>query len=84
MTNRDQLEQSVLTKLEASSHLFLRHVTCRVDQGVLRLEGKVPSYYLKQTAQSLIQSIDGVDRIENELCVVNSHGVSSDPQETST
>lgn len=46
---------------------------------MLYLEGKVPSFYLKQTAQSLLQSIDGVGRVVNRLEVVNPYGVSSEP-----
>ncbi|QDT67433.1 BON domain protein [Planctomycetes bacterium MalM25] len=65
--------------LGASSHLFLRHVECHEEEGALCLEGKVPSFYLKQTAQSLLQSLDGVDRIVNRLVVVNAYGVSSEP-----
>ncbi len=66
-------------RLGASSHLFLRHVECHLEEGTLCLEGKVPSFYLKQTAQSLLQSLDGVERIVNRLEVVNPYGVSSEP-----
>lgn len=65
------------SRLSESSHLFLRHVDCRLDAGVLYLEGKVPSFYLKQTAQSLLQEIAGSQPVENRLEVVNSYGVSS-------
>ncbi len=68
-------------RLGESSHLFLRHVECRLEEGSLCLEGKVPSFYLKQTAQCLLQSVDGVDRIVNRLQVVNPYGVSSEPAE---
>ncbi|TWT46716.1 BON domain-containing protein [Botrimarina hoheduenensis] len=67
-------------RLAESSHLFLRHVRCRQDNDTLLLEGKVPSYFLKQTAQSLVQSVEGVNRIVNHLVVVNSYGVSSDSE----
>ncbi len=66
-------------RLGSSSHLFLRHVECRVEGEALYLEGKVPSFHLKQTAQSLLQSIDGVGRVINQLEVVNPYGVSSEP-----
>ena len=67
-------------RLGASSHLFLRHVRCRLDGDTLLLDGKVPSFYLKQTAQSLLSTIDGVERVENRLQVVNPYGVSSEPE----
>ncbi|MEN0110615.1 MAG: BON domain-containing protein [Planctomycetota bacterium] len=66
-------------RLGQSSHLFLRHVECRVEGDALCLDGKVPSFYLKQTAQSLLKSIDGVDRVVNRLRVVNPYGVSDEP-----
>lgn len=68
-------------RLGSSSHLFLRHVACRLEGDAICLEGKVPSFYLKQTAQSLLQSMDGVDRVVNRLEVVNAYGVSGDPGE---
>ena len=67
------------SKLHASSHLFARTVQCDYDGGVLRLLGKVPSFYLKQTAQALIQGIEGVERIDNALTVVSPYGISSEP-----
>ncbi|TWT90105.1 BON domain protein [Pseudobythopirellula maris] len=66
-------------KLGSSSHLFLRHVRCDAQRGVLTLDGTVPSFYLKQTAQSLVEHVDGVNQIVNELVVVNPYGVSSEP-----
>ncbi len=66
-------------RLGSSSHLFLRHIECHVEEDTLCLEGKVPSFYLKQTAQSLLQSIQGVERVVNRLEVVNPYGVSSEP-----
>lgn len=71
--------QEAQTKLNASSHRFTRSVECDYADGILKIRGKVPSFYLKQTAQSLIQGIDGVDRVDNEIVVVSPYGVSSDP-----
>ncbi|MEM6798159.1 MAG: BON domain-containing protein [Planctomycetota bacterium] len=65
--------------LSQSSHLFARTVQCDYADGVLTIQGKVPSFYLKQTAQSLIQRVEGVKRIENALVVVSPYGVSSEP-----
>jgi len=66
-------------KLGSSSHHFAQTVRCDYDNGVLTIEGRVPSFYLKQTAQSLIQGIEGVKRVDNELVVVNPAGISSEP-----
>jgi osmotically-inducible protein OsmY len=65
-------------RLAGSSHLFLRFIRCSLHNGVLRLEGQLPSFYLKQTAQSLLQGIEGVKRVENKISVVSCTGISSD------
>lgn len=68
-------------RLGRSSHLFLRHIECHVEGQSLCIEGKVPSFYLKQAAQSLLQSLDGVERVVNRLEVVSAYGLSSGPEE---
>ncbi|TWT37192.1 BON domain protein [Posidoniimonas corsicana] len=79
MSIEQQVEQTATDALNHSSHLFSRSVSCRFHGGVLRLDGRVPTFYLKQMAQSLLGGIDGVRRIENALVVVNPNGVSSEP-----
>ncbi|MEO0530211.1 MAG: BON domain-containing protein [Planctomycetota bacterium] len=69
-------------RLGQSSHLFLRHVECHVEGHTLYLDGKVPSFYLKQTAQSLLKSLDGVKQVDNRLQVVSASGISSVPAKT--
>lgn len=66
-------------RLAESSHHFLRTVTCRDDDGTILIEGKVPSFFLKQTAQTLVQSVDGVRQVVNRLEVVNPYGISGEP-----
>lgn len=68
-------------RLDQSSHLFLRHIECHVEGNTLYLDGKVPSFYLKQTAQSLLKSLDGVKRVDNRLEVVSASGISSAPSQ---
>lgn len=76
MDERRNIIHQATNRLGQSSHLFLRHLECSGEDGVVVIEGKVPSYYLKQTAQSLVQSIEGVEKIINRLDVVNAYGVS--------
>lgn len=78
--NDNPLVHEAQKRLGGSSHLFLRHVHCHAETGELFLDGKVPSYFLKQTAQSLIQSIEGVDRVVNRLRVVNAWGAPVDDE----
>lgn len=45
----------------------LRQLHCRFCDGVLIIAGSVPSYYLKQLAQTAVQHIQGVERVENRV-----------------
>lgn len=56
---------------------YFSQVECAFDRGVLRLRGRVPTYYLKQLLQSRLADIDGVDWIDNEVDVISSVGLSS-------
>ena len=47
----------------------LRHVACEFRDGVLTLGGCVPSYYLKQVAQTLVVHLDGVKQVVNHIAV---------------
>lgn len=52
-------------------------VTFSYSQGVLTLDGRLPSFYLKQVLQTVLRDLDGVTRIDNQVNVVSSTGVSS-------
>jgi osmotically-inducible protein OsmY len=41
-----------------------------VLDGVLVLRGCLPTYYLKQVAQEVVVSVQGVERIDNQIQVV--------------
>ena len=67
---RPELESQVQAELRNSPYGAIRTVTCELKEGVLRLTGCVPSYYLKQVAQRLALSVlDGTVTIENRLQV---------------
>jgi osmotically-inducible protein OsmY len=63
----EKTEAAVRTCLLSSPYLDLRQVECHVEDGVLNMTGKVPSFYLKQVAQTVVGKIEGVRRIENCL-----------------
>lgn len=65
----------VRRKLHESSYYFLRTVGCEFERGVLTLRGRVPSFYLKQLAQSLAARVAGVERVVNALEVCNPAGL---------
>ncbi len=58
---RDRLEQSV--------YFRGRSRVIRIDEhdGTLVLQGRLPSFYLKQLLQTALSGIDGVKRIDNRV-----------------
>jgi osmotically-inducible protein OsmY len=62
------------TRLRSNSYLALKNVTCDFRDGVLTLRGCLPTYYLKQMAQTAVARMEGVQRIVNEIVVVASPG----------
>ena len=67
-----EARQSAEDRLRRSEYLELRNVSCDVQDGVLTLRGRVPSYHLKQLAQSLLGELAGIFRLNNQLEVVSS------------
>ncbi|HZY87769.1 MAG TPA: BON domain-containing protein [Gemmataceae bacterium] len=51
-------------------YLALKNVTCEYSAGVLTLRGYLPSYYLKQIAQTIVANLEGVGRLVNAIEVV--------------
>jgi osmotically-inducible protein OsmY len=49
------------------SYLALRTITCESRGGTLVLRGCLPTYYLKQIAQEAVNTLEGVDRVVNEI-----------------
>lgn len=56
--------------LRCNSYLALKNVSCEYREGVLTLRGCLPTYYLKQLAQTAVARLDGVERINNEIEVI--------------
>jgi len=70
---RDQATaEAAERKLSRSPYMELRSISYDLCEGVLTLRGRVPSYYLKQIAQHLVDSLPGVEKIDNRLEVVAS------------
>ena len=53
--------------LRRSSYFELREVSCDFSGGVLTLHGRVPSYHLKQLAQSYVADVPGVFEVHNRV-----------------
>jgi len=69
-SKKEILEADARSKLRRSCYQQVQCVLCEFHEGVLTLRGRVPSYYLKQIAQTLVLKIDGVDEVNNRLEVV--------------
>ncbi len=55
--------------LNSSPYLMPSDVSVRADEGCVELRGNVASFFQKQMAQELIRRLDGVERVDNHLCV---------------
>jgi len=57
-------------QLQSSPYWSVRQLICYVDQGRIVLRGTVPSYYLKQIAQSLAVKAVGAERMDSNIEVL--------------
>ncbi len=64
---RKTIERTVAARLRQSPYPSLRRISCRLGDSALILRGRVPSYYMKQVAQIIAVSVDGVSVVQNEL-----------------
>jgi osmotically-inducible protein OsmY len=67
--------QLIERRLRDSSYYYLRTITAAYESGVVTLRGRVPTFYLKQTVQAIVEKTDGVERVVNLVDVVNPAGV---------
>lgn len=56
-------------RLRESAYHDLRFVSCHFRDGVVTLSGRVPTYYLKQVAQTVVGKLEQVDKVVNNLDV---------------
>lgn len=59
----------VVAMLRGAAHRPLQRLEVSGADGTVVLSGRLPSYYLKQLAQSLAAAVPGVERIENRTVV---------------
>lgn len=65
-----RLAESVERALHATGYAPLRSVEVVVRARRILLKGRVPSYYLKQIAQTATLAVPGIHQIHNDLEVV--------------
>jgi osmotically-inducible protein OsmY len=59
------------SELRRNSYVALKNVACEFRDGVLTLNGCLPTYYLKQVAQEAVARLDGIAKIENRIEVIS-------------
>jgi osmotically-inducible protein OsmY len=65
-----QLCENIRRALLATGQMWLRDVAATVNSdGRVVLQGRVPTYYLKQLAQSVALAVVGVKALENQIAV---------------
>lgn len=70
LTHNGDVAGEIELALRATGYQSLRSVKTRVAEGLVILRGRVPSYYLKQKAQTVVLEVPGVTEVQNELDVV--------------
>ena len=70
-----QIVEEVSSRLWKRGHWEARHIECSYNEedGTLTIAGRVRSDYMRQTAQAVVQAIEGVERIVNRLEVIPSN-----------
>ena len=66
----DRVADAAKQQLRAHTHLSMQRIWCEFEEGRLLLQGQVPSFYLKQLAQTAVAKLDGVCQVVNEIEVV--------------
>jgi hypothetical protein len=61
----------VAARFRRSGFPLLRAIKCELRDGVLVLSGAVPTYHLKQVAQSLALHTAGIRQIEDRVIVTS-------------
>jgi osmotically-inducible protein OsmY len=64
-----EVARLVEIRLRETSHSSLAVVTCDCEDGIVTLRGDVPSFYLKQLAQSVARRTPGVGQVVNHIRV---------------
>lgn len=61
------LADRIDSAINHSPYLVGHTLRIEMDAGRVVLHGVVPSYYQKQIAQEVVRSVEGVERVDNQL-----------------
>jgi osmotically-inducible protein OsmY len=75
-TTAAQLRKRAVERLENHPYFKGRSqwIQMEFDDGLLRLKGRLPSFFLKQVVQEILRELPGVDRLKNEIVVASPSG----------
>jgi hypothetical protein len=78
----EEIVQRALALLETHANFRGRAARFQffLEGQTLVVRGSVPTFYLKQVLQTVLKDIEGVRRIENEVQVVSTRGLSDVPK----
>ncbi|MCH9655463.1 MAG: BON domain-containing protein [Planctomycetes bacterium] len=65
----NQLIARIRRVLRSSGYAALSQIRVSVEQGNVRLEGQIPTYFLKQVAQTQVLALEEVRFVSNHLIV---------------
>ena len=69
LSSDHRIRRLVESAIDDSGYPYLRYISVSADRGCVVLQGKVPSYFAKQLAQTAAMNCEGVTSIQNELFV---------------
>jgi len=68
-----RLADRIAHALHATGYSELRNIEVSVDGPIVRIVGRVPSYYLKQIAQATALAVPEIHQVQNRLEVVQAN-----------
>ncbi len=67
LTRLESPDETAQRILQNVAYHPIRSLSCTFHAGVLTLDGRLPSFYLKQVAQTAVRGIEGVAQVENRV-----------------
>ncbi len=69
-THANQIAAQAKDLIRHQPHLSVQRIWCEYNGRRLYLRGQVPTFYLKQLAQTAVSGLDGVSQVVNEIEVL--------------
>ncbi len=63
----NRLTRIAKKRIQSSQYSEIRRIQCEVREGILFLKGQVSSYYIKQLAQEIVRTVEGIGGLANHV-----------------